>query len=109
VLQFTTVSGGISNVNAKLSPKAELGLQPVLFKVFGDETEQIIDREAEKVVVVALGQQGFGPKVRTTAAAVFLSATASSSAGQHTSLPVLQCTHGLRKLSKQQSQVLLNG
>lgn len=63
-LQFTTVSGGISNVNAKLTPKAELGLQPVMFKVFGDKTEQIIDRDAERVVVVALGQQGFGPKVR---------------------------------------------
>jgi hypothetical protein len=71
LLQFTTVSGGISNVNAKLTPKAELGLQPVMFKVFGDKTEQIIDRDAERVVVVALGQQGFGPKVRkqgTTAA-----------------------------------------
>lgn len=63
MLQFTTVSGGISNVNAKLSPKSETGLAPVMFKVFGDKTEQIIDREAEKVVVVALGQQGFGPKV----------------------------------------------
>lgn len=73
LLQFTTVSGGISNVNAKLSPKADLGLQPVMFKVFGDKTEQIIDREAEKVVVVALGQQGFGPKVRTLAAAVAVS------------------------------------
>jgi hypothetical protein len=61
-LQFTTVSGGISNVNAKLTPKAELN--PVMFKVFGDKTEQIIDRDAERVVVVALGQQGFGPKVR---------------------------------------------
>lgn len=50
-------------MNAKLSPKSESGLAPVMFKVFGDKTEQIIDREAEKVVVVALGQQGFGPKV----------------------------------------------
>jgi ethanolamine kinase len=64
------VSGGISNVNAKLSPKAELGLEPVMFKVFGDKTEQIIDRDAEKVVVVALGQQGFGPKVRQAECAV---------------------------------------
>lgn len=63
LLQFTTVSGGISNVNARLMPKAEFGLEPVMFKVFGDKTEQIIDREAEKVVVVALGNQGFGPKV----------------------------------------------
>lgn len=68
--QFTTVSGGISNVNAKLSPRADLGLEPVMFKVFGDKTEQIIDREAEKVVVVALGVQGFGPKVLATATAV---------------------------------------
>ena len=63
MLQFSTVSGGISNVNARLSPKAEFGLEPVMFKVFGDKTEQLIDREAEKVVVVALGNQGFGPKV----------------------------------------------
>jgi len=40
-----------------------------MFKVFGDKTEQIIDREAEKVVVVALGVQGFGPQVLATAMA----------------------------------------
>jgi hypothetical protein len=72
LLQFATVSGGISNVNAKISPAAGLGLQPVMFKVFGDKTEQIIDREAEKVVVVALGEQGFGPKVRGAAASASL-------------------------------------
>lgn len=62
-MQFATVSGGISNVNAKLTPKPESGLDPVLFKVFGDKTDQIIDRDAETIVVIALGQQGLGPKV----------------------------------------------
>eukprot|EP00879_Flechtneria_rotunda_P014231 GHRR01014868.1.p1 GENE.GHRR01014868.1~~GHRR01014868.1.p1 ORF type:complete len:197 (+),score=43.27 GHRR01014868.1:242-832(+) len=62
-IEFSTVSGGISNINAKLTPRHQLGLAPVMSKVFGDKTEQIIDREAEKVVVVALGKQGFGPKV----------------------------------------------
>jgi hypothetical protein len=64
VLQFSTVSAGITNVNAKLTPRAELGLAPVMFKVFGEKTEQIIDRSAERVIVVALGEQGFGPQVR---------------------------------------------
>jgi hypothetical protein len=62
-LQFSTVSAGITNVNAKLTPRAELGLAPVMFKVFGEKTEQIIDRSAERVIVVALGKQGFGPQV----------------------------------------------
>jgi hypothetical protein len=64
VLQFSTVSAGITNVNAKLTPRPELGLAPVMFKVFGEKTEQIIDRSAERVIVVSLGEQGFGPHVR---------------------------------------------
>lgn len=68
LLQFSTVSGGISNINAKLTPKQQqLGLAPVMFKVFGEKTEKIINRAAEKVVVVALGKQGFGPKVSDAA------------------------------------------
>jgi hypothetical protein len=104
VLQFTTVSGGISNVNAKLTPKVELGLQPVMFKVFGDKTEQIIDREAEKVVVVALGQQGFGPKVRATAASTVVSNCHFICWLQQKHR--CQCTHGLWQLSKQRYHVL---
>ncbi|WIA15359.1 hypothetical protein OEZ85_002023 [Tetradesmus obliquus] len=62
-VEFSTVSAGITNVNAKLAPRPELGLAPVMFKVFGEKTEQIIDRSAERVIVVALGEQGFGPQV----------------------------------------------
>jgi hypothetical protein len=69
VLQFSTVSAGITNVNAKLTPRPELGLAPVMFKVFGEKTEQIIDRSAERVIVVALGEQGFGPQVRLSSKA----------------------------------------
>eukprot|EP00775_Hariotina_reticulata_P008598 gene8598-8780_t len=62
-MQFMAVSQGITNINAKITPKPELGLAPVMFKVFGDKTEHLIDRAAEKVVVVALGKNRFGPKV----------------------------------------------
>jgi len=57
------VSQGITNINAKITPKRGLGLAPVMFKVFGDQTEHLIDRDAEKIVVVALGKNNFGPKV----------------------------------------------
>ncbi len=62
--QFSTVSGGISNINARLAPAAKFGLDPVLVKVFGAKTELIVDRAAERITVVELGRQGFGPQAR---------------------------------------------
>eukprot|EP00882_Tetradesmus_deserticola_P007971 GHRQ01008395.1.p4 GENE.GHRQ01008395.1~~GHRQ01008395.1.p4 ORF type:complete len:101 (-),score=23.75 GHRQ01008395.1:2084-2386(-) len=52
-----------------------------MFKVFGEKTEQIIDRDAERVVVVALGEQGFGPQVRGTKVSSWQVTLATSQAG----------------------------
>lgn len=40
------------------------GPPPVAVKVFGDKTELIIDRDAEKHVLVELNRAGFGAQVR---------------------------------------------
>jgi hypothetical protein len=63
LLQFTKISGGISNILVKATPSAESDLEPVAAKVFGEKTELLIDRDAERQVVVDLSRQGFGPKV----------------------------------------------
>lgn len=62
-LQFSKIAGGISNFLVKVAPHSSTGLQPVAVKVFGEKTELLIDREAEKQAVLDLGALGFGPKV----------------------------------------------
>lgn len=49
-----------------------------MFRVFGDKTDQIIDRDSETIVVIALGLQGFGPKVINKPRGLLLSALSSS-------------------------------
>ncbi|GBF91539.1 hypothetical protein Rsub_04279 [Raphidocelis subcapitata] len=92
--EFEKISGGISNILVKVTPKPKaaadddpsppppearcgcLGargarrrvggaLEPAVVKVFGDKTELLVDRRAEAKAVVALGAQGFGPRVLT--------------------------------------------
>jgi thiamine kinase-like enzyme len=57
----TTISGGISNLIVKVTPSG--GLDPVLFKVFGEKTELLVDREQELKTLVRLNALGFGAQV----------------------------------------------
>jgi ethanolamine kinase len=82
--QFSPISGGISNILVKVAPNNPQ-LAPVAVKVFGEKTELLIDREAERHVVVDLSTQGFGPKV---GGALDTSSSNSSIKGAfHSSLP----------------------
>ena len=62
-LQVDEISGGITNLLWKLTPKLESGLSPVVMRVFGEQTDLLIDREREKQVVLQLNQAGFGAPV----------------------------------------------
>lgn len=55
------VSGGITNLLLKLSPPDEH--KPVLVRVFGDNTDIVIDREAEEIVSLQIYKAGFGAEV----------------------------------------------
>ncbi|KAG2487423.1 hypothetical protein HYH03_013990 [Edaphochlamys debaryana] len=59
--EVSKVSGGISNLLVKVQPPAPL--RPVAVKVFGDKTELLIDREAEKRTLLQLNALGFGAPV----------------------------------------------
>ena len=61
--QVDEISGGITNLLWKLTPKLESGLLPVVTRVFGEQTDLLIDREREKEVVLQLNQAGFGAPV----------------------------------------------
>jgi ethanolamine kinase len=67
-LQVDEISGGITNLLWKLTPKLESGLSPVVARVFGEQTDLLIDRAREKEVVLQLNQAGFGAPVRACAA-----------------------------------------
>lgn len=56
------VSGGITNLLLKLSPPDEH--KPVLVRVFGDNTDIVIDRKAEEIVSLQIYKAGFGAEVR---------------------------------------------
>ena len=47
----------------KLTPKLETGLGPVIVRIFGEQTDLLIDREREKEVLLQLNQAGFGGPV----------------------------------------------
>ena len=63
-IQVTKVSGGITNVLLKLQPADCHQLEPVLFRIFGDKTDLLIDREQEARVILQLNAAGFGAQVR---------------------------------------------
>ena len=65
--QVDEISGGITNLLWKLTPKLESGLSPVVARVFGEQTDLLIDRAREKEVVLQLNQAGFGAPVSTPA------------------------------------------
>ncbi|KAG2443142.1 hypothetical protein HYH02_009553 [Chlamydomonas schloesseri] len=60
-MQISKISGGISNLLVKVEPPVTL--QAVAVKVFGDKTELLIDREAEKHTLLQLNAVGFGAPV----------------------------------------------
>ena len=62
-IQVTMVSGGITNVLLKLQPADCCQLEPVLFRIFGDKTDLLIDREQEARVILQLNTAGFGAQV----------------------------------------------
>lgn len=61
--QVSHVTGGITNALLKLQPKSASSLQPVLLRIFGDQTELVIDRKQEARVSVQLHANGFGAEV----------------------------------------------
>jgi ethanolamine kinase len=63
VLQVSEISGGITNLLWKLSPKLESGIEPVVVRVFGEQTDLLIDRDREQSVLLQLNQAGFGAPV----------------------------------------------
>ena len=67
--KVTKVSGGITNLLLKMSPSG--AHKPVLVRVFGDNTDIVIDRKAEEVVSLQLYKAGFGAEVQSLPEAVF--------------------------------------
>lgn len=62
-MQFTKITGGITNILVKATPASQHGLEPVAVKVFGAKTDMLIDRDMETAVAQGLAGHGFGPKV----------------------------------------------
>ena len=62
--QHSTIAGGITNLLWKVLPPEESGLGPVVVRVFGEETDRLIDRERELRLLLQLSEAGFGARVR---------------------------------------------
>lgn len=60
--QVSKVSGGITNLLLKLTPGGDN--QPVLVRVFGDHTDEVINRKEEETISLQLYEAGFGAQVR---------------------------------------------
>lgn len=60
--KVTKVSGGITNLLLKLSPSD--AHKPVLVRVFGDNTDIVIDRKAEEIISLQIYKAGFGAEVQ---------------------------------------------
>ena len=60
--QVSKVSGGITNVLLKVAPKHQH--DPLLVRVFGDHTDEVIDRRQEETITLQLFNAGFGAQVR---------------------------------------------
>jgi ethanolamine kinase len=61
-MQIKTYAGGITNKLFCCIVKVREEAQRVLIRVYGDGTEQMIDRESEIVVFQSLHKLGFGPR-----------------------------------------------
>lgn len=62
MLKVSEISGGITNILWKLQPEGKT-LDPVVVRIFGKQTDKIIDRDHEKRVLGPLNNAGFGAKV----------------------------------------------
>lgn len=62
--QVGFIAGGISNALYKVAPDPETGVPPVAFRIYGDNTENFIDRGVELERMLQLHEAGFGPEVR---------------------------------------------
>lgn len=70
-IEVTTVSGGISNALYKAAPSAAAAAAgggsaappAVAFRIYGDSTEEFIDRSRELGVMRLAHEHGFGPQV----------------------------------------------
>mmetsp|Transcript_36037 Transcript_36037/g.102033 ORF Transcript_36037/g.102033 Transcript_36037/m.102033 type:complete len:356 (-) Transcript_36037:154-1221(-) len=62
-LEVSVISGGITNSLLKVTPPEGSGLDPVVIRTFGDNTEKMIDREEELEKILKLNAHGFGAKV----------------------------------------------
>lgn len=62
--QVDKMSGGITNVLLKLAAPQGAGPGPVALRVFGENTEVLIDRHEELGVLLQLNAAGFGAPVR---------------------------------------------
>ena len=73
-IEISFISGGISNALFKVAPTAaaaagggggngSAALPPVAFRVYGDNTEQFVDRAKELVLMHLAHEHGFGPQV----------------------------------------------
>ena len=56
------ISGGISNLLWKLTPKLESGLAPIVARIFGEQPDTM-SREREEDIVLQMNQHGFGAPV----------------------------------------------
>lgn len=62
-LQITPVGGGITNLLYKVSAPSLPDSPLILLRIFGTNTEVIIDRDADTSVTQGLSVLGFGPKL----------------------------------------------
>lgn len=62
-IAVTAISGGISNALFKVCPPAAAALAPVALRLYGDNTEQFVDRGQEVATMRLVQQHGFGPQV----------------------------------------------
>ena len=63
--QHVVIEGGITNLLWKVVPPEESGLGPVVVRVFGEETNRLIDRARELRILLQLNEAGFGARVRS--------------------------------------------
>ncbi|KAK9842050.1 hypothetical protein WJX81_006195 [Elliptochloris bilobata] len=65
-IKHTVIEGGITNLLWKVLPPKESGLGAVVVRVFGEETNRLINRDRELRLVLQLNEAGFGARVLGT-------------------------------------------
>ena len=62
-LVVTPITGGITNSLYRVSLQPPFPPTPILVRIFGLSTDQVIDRLTEQVITVALSKNGFGVRL----------------------------------------------